>query len=176
MTLPLSSVPGPISAPPAVRPPSAGSGAVRLPTPSPRARRTAEAAILLVMFTWGANVVAVKAIIADVPPLLFAFCRFGLAFLVLLAVLKWREGSVGLPRRDVVPLFLLGLAGFGLYQDLWASALGQTTAANSAGRARGNSPGPVIRMMGRPGRIWSISTPRFRPSMAGISTSINTRS
>jgi drug/metabolite transporter (DMT)-like permease len=84
------------------------------------------------MVTWGANVVAVKAAIADVPPVLFAFVRFGAAFLVLLAFLRWREGSVSLPRRDVIPIALLGLAGFGVYQDLWASALGQTTAANSA--------------------------------------------
>jgi drug/metabolite transporter (DMT)-like permease len=95
-------------------------------------RHVAELAVLGVMVTWGANVVAVKAAIADMPPVFFAFSRFGMAFLVLLVVLKWREGSIGLPRRDVVPLFLLGLAGFGLYQDLWATALGQTTASNSA--------------------------------------------
>jgi drug/metabolite transporter (DMT)-like permease len=98
----------------------------------PRALRLAEIAILLVMLTWGANVVAVKAVLTDVPPVLFAFVRFGTAFLVLLAVLRFREGSVGLPRRDILPLFLLGLAGFGLYQDLWATALGRTTASNSA--------------------------------------------
>jgi drug/metabolite transporter (DMT)-like permease len=100
--------------------------------PSRRAFRIAEVAIVLVMFSWGLNVVAVKAAIEDVPPLIFAFVRFGTAFLVLLALLRVREGSVGLPRRDVVPVFLLGLAGFGLYQDLWATALGQTTASNSA--------------------------------------------
>lgn len=87
---------------------------------------------MLVMVIWGANVVAVKAALSDVPPILFAFVRFGTAFLVLLALLWWREGSVGLPRRDVVPFLLLGLAGFGLYQDLWATALGRTTASNSA--------------------------------------------
>jgi drug/metabolite transporter (DMT)-like permease len=92
----------------------------------------AEVAVLCVMFVWGANVVAVKAAIADVPPVLFAFARFGAAFLVLLVFLKWREGSVSLPCRDAVAIALLGLAGFGLYQDLWASALGQTTASNSA--------------------------------------------
>jgi drug/metabolite transporter (DMT)-like permease len=102
------------------------------PGPTTRARYLAELAILLVMLTWGANVVAVKAALSDVPPILFAFLRFGTAFLVLLAVLRWREGSVGLPRRDVLPLLLLGLAGFGLYQDLWATALGRTTASNSA--------------------------------------------
>jgi drug/metabolite transporter (DMT)-like permease len=102
------------------------------PASSPRARRLAELAIVLVMLTWGANVVAVKAIISEVPPVLFAFVRFGVAFLVLLSVLRWREGNVGLPRRDILPLMLLGLAGFGLYQDLWATALGRTTASNSA--------------------------------------------
>jgi drug/metabolite transporter (DMT)-like permease len=102
------------------------------PAASHQAHRVAELAILLVMFTWGANVVAVKAILSDLPPILFAFFRFGTAFLVLLAVLRWREGSIGLPRHDILPLFLLGLAGFGLYQDLWATALGRTTAANSA--------------------------------------------
>jgi drug/metabolite transporter (DMT)-like permease len=100
--------------------------------PASGVRYVAETAVLLVMFTWGANVVAVKAAITEVPPIVFAFARFGAAFLVMLALLRWREGSVGLPRRDILPLFFLGLAGFGLYQDLWASALGQTTAANSA--------------------------------------------
>ena len=111
---------------------TATSSESEFPLASARARHLAELAILLVMLAWGANVVAVKAVIADVPPILFAFTRFGTAFLVLLAVLRWREGSVGLPRRDVLPLLLLGLAGFGLYQDLWATALGQTTASNSA--------------------------------------------
>jgi drug/metabolite transporter (DMT)-like permease len=135
MTEPISGQsPSPAAAP-------AGSVAVRSvaparsaqPTPpSARTRRLAEIAILLVMLTWGANVVAVKTIISDVPPVLFAFVRFGAAFLVLLGVLRLREGSVGLPRGDVLPLLLLGLAGFGLYQDLWATALGRTTASNSA--------------------------------------------
>jgi drug/metabolite transporter (DMT)-like permease len=103
-----------------------------IPSVTPRTRHIAEIAVLLVMLTWGANVVAVKAAISDVPPVLFAFVRFGAAFVALLAFLRWREGSITLPRADVLPIALLGLAGFGLYQDLWASALGQTTASNSA--------------------------------------------
>ena len=102
------------------------------PSASPRARRLAEFGILMVMVTWGANVIAVKASLSDVAPGIFAFVRFGIAFLVLLAFLRLHEGSVTLPRRDILPLVLLGLAGFGLYQDLWVTALNQTTAANSA--------------------------------------------
>jgi drug/metabolite transporter (DMT)-like permease len=107
---------------------SAGRGAV----PASRGLLVAEAAAILVMLTWGANIVAVKAALADVPPVLFAWVRFSVAFLVMLAVLRWREGSVGLPRQDVLPMLALGLIGFGVYQDLWATALGRTTAANSA--------------------------------------------
>lgn len=99
---------------------------------SARVRLVAEVATILVMLSWGANIVAVKAAIANVPPVIFAFFRFSAGFIVLLALLRWREGSVSLPRRDVIPIALLGLMGFGLYQDLWATALGQTTAANSA--------------------------------------------
>jgi drug/metabolite transporter (DMT)-like permease len=106
--------------------------ASRLVSPSPPAFVAAEVAVLLVVLTWGANFVAVKLVLADLPPILFAFTRFGAAFLVMLAVLRLREGSVGLPRRDVVPLMLLGLIGFGIYQDLWATALDMTTASNSS--------------------------------------------
>jgi drug/metabolite transporter (DMT)-like permease len=119
-----------LSPAPADRSISAASASA--PAPTARAWLLAEVAILLVMLIWGANVVAVKTIIRDVPPVLFAFTRFGVAFLVLLVLLRWREGSVGLPRRDVLPILLLGMAGFGLYQDLWATALGRTTASNSA--------------------------------------------
>jgi len=96
------------------RPGSQGTGAA----PSALVRYPAELAVLLVMLTWGANVVMVKTAIRDVPPVLFAFVRFGTAFLVLLAVLRWREGSVWLPLRDVLPMLLLGIAGFALNQDL----------------------------------------------------------
>jgi drug/metabolite transporter (DMT)-like permease len=99
---------------------------------APRGLLAAEVAAVLVMLTWGANIVAVKAVLADVPPVLFAWVRFSVAFLIMLAFLKWREGSVGLPRQDVLPMLVLGFIGFGIYQDLWATALGRTTASNSA--------------------------------------------
>lgn len=84
------------------------------------------------MVCWAANFIVVKAAIEVVPPISFSFVRFGLAALVLLAVLKWREGSVALPRRDVLPIAVLGMLGFGIYQDLWSTALGHTSAGTSA--------------------------------------------
>ena len=84
------------------------------------------------MVVWSFNFVTVKAAIAVVPPVGFAFVRFFLAGLVLLAITRWREGSVGLPRPAAVRVALLGGLGFGLYQLLWASALALTTAGTSA--------------------------------------------
>lgn len=58
--------------------------------------------------------------------------RFGLAAVVLLAALRWREGSVGLPRRDMLALLAFGGLGFGVYQILWATALQDIPAGDSA--------------------------------------------
>jgi len=84
------------------------------------------------MVAWSFNFVTVKAAIAAVPPVGFAFVRFLLAGLLLLAITHWREGSVGLPRPVAIRVALLGALGFGLYQLLWASALALTTAGTSA--------------------------------------------
>lgn len=96
------------------------------------ARRLAEAGALLVMVAWAANFVIVKGAIATVPPIGFAFVRFLFAGLVLLAILRLREGSAGIPRALIVPLAILGGLGFGVYQVLWASGLTVTTAGTSA--------------------------------------------
>ena len=84
------------------------------------------------MVAWSFNFVTVKAAIATVPPVGFAFVRFLLAGLVLLAITRLREGSVGLPRGVAIRVALLGGLGFGVYQLLWASALALTTAGTSA--------------------------------------------
>jgi drug/metabolite transporter (DMT)-like permease len=84
------------------------------------------------MILWAANFIVVKTAIAVIPPIGFAFIRFGLASLTLLALLRWREGSVGLPRHDIVPIALLGALGFGVYQSLWASALTTIPPGDSA--------------------------------------------
>jgi drug/metabolite transporter (DMT)-like permease len=97
-----------------------------------RARRLAELGMLGITLCWAGNFVVIKAAIAEVPPITLSCLRFGLAGLALLAVLRWREGSVGLPRRDLLGVAALGALGFGLYQVLWATALQWTGAGDSA--------------------------------------------
>jgi drug/metabolite transporter (DMT)-like permease len=92
----------------------------------------AEAGVLVVMVLWAANFIVVKAAIDVFPPIAFAFVRFALASVTLLLLLRWREGSVGLPRRDIVPIAALGALGFGIYQMLWPTALEHISAGDSA--------------------------------------------
>jgi drug/metabolite transporter (DMT)-like permease len=84
------------------------------------------------MAFWAANFIVVKAANEQIPPITFAFLRFGIAALTLLVALRWREGAVGLPKRDILPIVGLGALGFGAYQMLWATALQDIPAGDSA--------------------------------------------
>jgi drug/metabolite transporter (DMT)-like permease len=84
------------------------------------------------MVLWAANFIVVKAANEQIPPVAFAFLRFGTAGLTLLIALRWREGSLGLPRRDVIPILGLGALGFGVYQIMWSTALQDIPAGDSA--------------------------------------------
>ena len=68
---------------------------------SPRDRRIAEIAVLGVMVLWAANFIVVKSAVASLPPVGFTLLRFSLAAIMLLVLLRWREGSIRLPRRDL---------------------------------------------------------------------------
>ena len=88
--------------------------------------------MLVVVVAWAANFIVVKAANREIPPISFAFLRFSTAALLLLAVLRWREGSIRMPVRQVAPIMGLGAIGFGLYQVLWPTALQTIPAGDSA--------------------------------------------
>ncbi len=97
-----------------------------------RERRIAELAVLGVMVLWAANFIVVKSAVAVLPPVGFTFLRFSLAAVTLLLLLRWREGSIGLPRRDLLAICGLGALGFGVYQILWTTGLTTIAAGDSA--------------------------------------------
>jgi drug/metabolite transporter (DMT)-like permease len=66
------------------------------------------------------------------PPVGFTFLRFAIASTTLLLLLRWREGSIGLPRRDLLAIGGLGALGFGIYQILWTTGLSMMPAGDSA--------------------------------------------
>jgi drug/metabolite transporter (DMT)-like permease len=99
---------------------------------SPSERRIAELAVLGVMVVWAGNFIVVKSAVAVLPPVGFTFLRFLIASATLLLLLRWREGSIGLPRRDLLAICALGAIGFGLYQILWTTGLTTVPAGDSA--------------------------------------------
>jgi drug/metabolite transporter (DMT)-like permease len=84
------------------------------------------------MVIWAGNFIVVKDALNELPPVGFTTIRFLLATAALFIACRIREGSVSLPRRDLLPIAALGAFGFGIYQPLWTVALGQTTAGDSA--------------------------------------------
>jgi drug/metabolite transporter (DMT)-like permease len=84
------------------------------------------------MVAWAANFIVVKAANEQIPPVTFAFLRFGTAALTLLVALRWREGSFGWPGRDAAAILGLGALGFGVYQVTWSIALQEIPAGDSA--------------------------------------------
>jgi len=84
------------------------------------------------MVLWAANFIVVKSALAVLPPVGFTFLRFSLASLTLLALLRWREGSITMPARDLVAICGLGALGFGIYQILWTTGLTTVAAGDSA--------------------------------------------
>jgi drug/metabolite transporter (DMT)-like permease len=95
-------------------------------------RRLAELGVLLVAVVWGSNFIVVKAAIAVLPPVGMSFLRFAIGSLVLLALLRWREGTVRLPWRDFAGMAVVGMLGFGVYQVFWATGLQWVSAGDSA--------------------------------------------
>jgi drug/metabolite transporter (DMT)-like permease len=101
----------------------AGRPAHGRPASTRRERTIVEAGVLLVVVVWAANFIVVKSANREIPPVAFALVRFSLASAVLLTVLRIREGSIHLPRRDAYLIVGLGALGFGIYQMIWSTAL-----------------------------------------------------
>jgi drug/metabolite transporter (DMT)-like permease len=97
-----------------------------------RARRLAEAGVLITVGIWSANFVVSKAAIGVLGPFTFTSLRYVVAAATLLAVLRWRTGSLRWPAGYGRQLFVMGAIGFGAYQLLWSLGLTQITAGDSA--------------------------------------------
>ena len=84
------------------------------------------------MVFWAGNFIVVKGAIGILPPIGFTFLRYCIAASTLLVLLRWREGTIRLPRGDTLRIGLLGVLGFGCYQILWPVALQTIPAGDSA--------------------------------------------
>jgi drug/metabolite transporter (DMT)-like permease len=97
-----------------------------------RASLWVETSLLLTVFFFGTNFVAVKHVVEIVPPILFAALRFTSAGLLLWLLLRLVEPESRLERKDLLPVLGLGVVGITLTQSVFTVGVSLTTAANTA--------------------------------------------
>jgi drug/metabolite transporter (DMT)-like permease len=88
--------------------------------------------LLLMVLIWGVNYSIIKIALSSFAPFAFNVLRFGLATLLMLALLKARGESLHVARSDIPAMILLGMMGHGIYQLLFISGVALTTPANSS--------------------------------------------
>jgi len=88
--------------------------------------------LLSAVTLWALNYSVVKFGISQFEPLALPVVRFGTAGLVLLAILRVREGSIGVRRDDLPRLIVAGFFGITLSQISFVYALTYTTASDNA--------------------------------------------
>jgi drug/metabolite transporter (DMT)-like permease len=88
--------------------------------------------LLILTLIWGINFAVVKGAMETIPPMAFNALRFPIASLTVYLVLR-AQGPLTLPRKeDLKWLFLLGIAGNGIYQIFFIQGLDRTSAGNTA--------------------------------------------
>jgi drug/metabolite transporter (DMT)-like permease len=88
--------------------------------------------VVSTVLIWGINFSVIKVALRTFSPLAFNALRFGLATLLILAILYLRGESFRLARRDLLPVILLGLIGHTLYQLMFINGMALTTPANTS--------------------------------------------
>ena len=87
---------------------------------------------MLVVVIWGANFSFLKLGLVDIPPFAFAAIRFVLGTVILVWIVRVREGAIGWTRANAWPMLWLGVVGNTIYQALFMAGLDRTTVANGA--------------------------------------------
>ncbi|HEU4571444.1 MAG TPA: DMT family transporter, partial [Candidatus Limnocylindrales bacterium] len=98
-----------------------------------RASHAPSDAILIAAVTlWALNYSVVKFGISEFEPLALPVYRFGVSGLVFLVLLRLREGSIGIARRDLPLLVVAGFFGVTMSQITFVYALTYTSASDNA--------------------------------------------
>ncbi|MFC4597634.1 DMT family transporter [Cohnella hongkongensis] len=90
------------------------------------------AGLVAVAAIWGANFGVSRSALETFDPVLFAFLRFGLAVPCFFLLLRWKEGSVGLPWKVKLQLAAIGLVGVTGLEIAVMYSIKYTTLANAS--------------------------------------------
>lgn len=81
---------------------------------------------------WALNFSVVKASLSEIDPYSFNSIRFIMAAGLIWGIIMWKQAWFTIPKKDWVPLIIIGLIGNLLYQWLFIVGIDLTLAANAA--------------------------------------------
>jgi len=88
--------------------------------------------MLLTTLIWGINFIFIKIALNEFSPLAFNGIRMGLASIVLILVLVISKQGLGVPKKDIGKLLILGIIGNTAYQLLFIHGINLTTASSTS--------------------------------------------
>jgi drug/metabolite transporter (DMT)-like permease len=89
--------------------------------------------LLAASFFWGGTYIAGRIVALTGPPLVSAFIRYFMASLLLLLILRLREGFLPtLPRKQIFPVVILGATGIFAYNILFFIGMSKVEAGRAA--------------------------------------------
>jgi drug/metabolite transporter (DMT)-like permease len=99
-------------------------------------KHSVDLALCLVVIIWGVSPSLFKIALEEMAPFAFTYLRF-LMITALALLILWLRGRRGgrawhFERRDVLPLIISGLSGYGVYQLFYIEGLNLTTVFSSA--------------------------------------------
>ncbi|ODG93329.1 MULTISPECIES: DMT family transporter [Bacillaceae] len=86
--------------------------------------------LLLTSLLWGGNFVVGKSLVGHASPMTLTTLRWGIAIIVLLPIVWWKEKKILPPRKAILPLFMMGVTGVVLFNLFQFMALEKTSATN----------------------------------------------
>lgn len=112
------------------------------PVPEEPSRESSADILLLVAVSlWSANFAIVKFGVGEFNPLAFPLLRFGFGGLAMMAIVRWREGTLRVARSDLPLLVATAVLGITLNQICFVYAL---TSTNASDVALLGATGPII--------------------------------
>jgi drug/metabolite transporter (DMT)-like permease len=123
---------GPVGPPPPAAPGSGADRSRRLAATTRLRRAPSDVILLIAVALWALSYTVVKFALREFEPLVLPVFRFGVAGLVLLIILRFREGTIGARREDLARLAVAGFFGVTLTQLTYVYALTFATASDNA--------------------------------------------
>lgn len=90
------------------------------------------AGLIAVAAIWGTNFGLSRLGMESFDPVVFVFLRFGVAVPLFFLLLKWKEGSVGIPLKTALQLMAVGVFGITVLEIAVMYSIKYTTLANAS--------------------------------------------